>query len=232
MTSILLVEDDAVLCGELRDFLVPLGYSVSCAGSVAEAELKLVGIFDIVVLDINLPDGDGLELCTRMRPYVRAGIVMLTGRSEREIRIQGLKGGADAFLLKPVDPEIFEATLASVQRRLKEPQSTLVTPAALPVQWRLDRIRHALTGPNGKSCKLSESEMNLLAGLLQAPGQQASREVLLTAFHEAGRSLNGRHIETMVSRLRSKVLSELGVQLPIAPIYGKGYVFSDHAQLI
>ncbi len=234
MTSILLLEDDLDLMDELSDCLWAIGYTVSTANTIAQAEELLAESFDMLVLDINLPDGSGLDLCRRMRPYIRSGIVMFTGRSERELRIQGLKDGADAFLVKPVDPEELEATLISVRRRLSstQPASTWLTASTIPVQWRLDRTRHALTGPNNKVCKLSEGEALLLASLLTAPNRQATREALVATFHHLEKSLNGRHIETLVSRLRGKVLVEMGLQLPIESVYGKGYVFSDHALVI
>lgn len=118
MTSVLIVEDDSDLLLELKDYLSAVGYHVTGAGSVAEAEQALASSFDLLVLDINLPDGSGLELCQRMRPYIRSGIVMCTGRSERELRIQSLRDGADAYLVKPVDPQELDAVLGSVHRRV------------------------------------------------------------------------------------------------------------------
>jgi DNA-binding response OmpR family regulator len=234
MTSILLLEDDLDLMEELSDCLTALGYTVHTASTVTQAENLLVEAYDMLVLDINLPDGNGLDLCRRMRPYIRSGIIMFTGRSERELRIQGLKDGADAFLVKPVDPEELEATLISVRRRLSSTKTETPWHATrpIPVQWRLDRTRHALTGPNSKVCKLSEGEALLLAALLTASNQQATRETLVAEFHHHDKSLNGRHIETLVSRLRGKVLTEIGLQLPVESVYGKGYVFSDHAQVV
>ena len=103
MPSVLIVEDDEDLRLELSEYLCAHGYTVDAVGTLAAAELLLHKGFALLLLDINLPDGSGMDFCLRVRPYVRAGIVMLTGRSERELRIQGLKGGADAYLLKPVD---------------------------------------------------------------------------------------------------------------------------------
>lgn len=232
MPSILIVEDDADLRHELTDYLVSLGYEVSGAASIAAAEQLLHTPFSLLLLDINLPDGSGMDFCLRVRPYVRAGIVIMTGRSERELRIQGLKGGADAYLVKPVDPEELEATLQSILRRMGKPAFSLVQSAPLPVQWRVDSVRLTLAGPNARVCKLSKGEFILLSTLLQAEGRQVSREALLQAFGTQGTPSNGRRIEVLVSRLRAKVLDGIALELPIQSVYGQGYAFLDHSRVI
>ena len=232
MPTLLIVEDDADLRHELSDYLSSLGYEVSGVGSIAAAEQLLHTPADLLLLDINLPDGSGLDFCLRVRPYVRAGIVVMTGRSERELRIQGLKGGADAYLVKPVDPEELEATLQSVLRRVDKHSYSLVQSAPLPVQWRVDSVRLTLSGPNAKVCKLSKGEFILLSALLLAKGQQVSRDTLLAAFEERGTPSNGRRMEAMISRLRGKVMEDMELELPIQSIYGQGYAFLDHSLVI
>ena len=232
MKSILLVEDDEGLRRELTDYLTFLGYTVHGVATLAEAEQVLHQGFALLLLDINLPDGSGIDFCVRVGPYVRAGIVMMTGRSERELRIQGLKGGADAYLVKPVDPEELDATLQSVLRRVGERRYSILKSAPMPVQWRVDRVRLTLSGPNGKVCRLSKGECLLLVSLVQAEGQQLSRSGLLASFGAHGLSSNGHRVEALISRLRSKVILELALELPIQSIYGQGYAFVDHAQAI
>jgi DNA-binding response OmpR family regulator len=169
---VLIVEDDEDLRLELSDYLSSLGYTVHGVGTLEAAELVLHQGFALLLLDINLPDGSGIDFCMRVRPYLRAGIVMMTGRSERELRLQGLKGGADAYLIKPVDPEELDANLKSVLRRAAAHQFSIVKAATMPVQWRLDLVRLTLSGPNAKSCKFSKGEASLLATLVAAEGQQ------------------------------------------------------------
>ncbi len=232
MTTLLLVEDDEGLRLELSDYLASVGYAVHGVGTLAAAERVLHQGFALLLLDINLPDGSGMDFCLRVRPYVRAGIVMMTGRSERELRIQGLKGGADAYLVKPVDPEELDATLQSVLRRADVHHFSFFRPAPMPVQWRLERVRQTLTGPNGKTCKLSKGEALLLAALVRAEGQQISRAELLASFDAQGLASSSRRVEAMISRLRGKVLEEMKLELPIQSVYARGYAFLDHAQLI
>jgi DNA-binding response OmpR family regulator len=232
MTPILIVEDDEGLRFELTDYLVSLGYTVRGVGSLAAAELLLHLDFALVLLDINLPDGSGMDFCLRIRPYVRAGIVIMTGRSERELRIQGLNVGVDAYLVKPVDPEELDATLKSVLRRMSETRFSMVKAAPMPVQWRVDHLRMTLSGPNGKTSKLSKGETFLLVALIQAERQQTSRAQLLASFDAQGASSSGHRVEALISRLRNKVMADIGLELPIHSIYGQGYAFVDHARII
>jgi DNA-binding response OmpR family regulator len=232
MNSVLIVEDDAGLRLELSDYLTSVGYTVQGVDSLAAADRVLHQGFGLLLLDINLPDGSGIDFCLRVRPYVRAGIVMMTGRSERELRLQGLKGGADAYLVKPVDPEELEATLQSVLRRMGAHQFSIAQSAPMPVQWRVDRVRLTLAGPNARACKLSKGEALLLATLVQAKGQEITRTDLLASFDAKGAASSGRRVEAMISRLRGKVMEEINLELPIQSIYGQGYAFLDHALVI
>ena len=232
MNSVLIVEDDEDLRLELSDYLTSIGYAVQGVDTIAAADLVLHQGFGLLLLDINLPDGSGIDFCSRVRPYVLSGIVMMTGRSERELRLQGLKGGADAYLVKPVDPEELDATLQSVLRRVGSHQFSMVQSAPMPVQWRVDRVRLTLSGPNAKACKLSKGEALLLAALVQAEGQEISRADLLASFEAKGLSSNGRRVEAMISRLRGKVMEEINLELPIQSIYAQGYAFLDHARVI
>jgi DNA-binding response OmpR family regulator len=232
MNSVLIVEDDEDLRRELSDYLTSAGYAVHGVGNQAAAEQVLHQGFDVFLLDINLPDGNAIDFCTRVRPYVRGGIVMMTGRSERALRLQGLRSGADAYLVKPVDPEELEAVLHSVLRRVGERRFTLLQAAPMPVQWRVELVRRTLSVPNGRSCNLSKGETLMLMTLLRAEGQQASRDELLTAFEAQGIASGGHRVEALISRLRSKVMADMALELPIQSVYGQGYAFVDHALLV
>lgn len=148
------------------------------------------------------------------------------------MRIGRLRDGVDAYLVKPVDPEELEANLISVLRRAASARGTLLSPPPLPVQWRVDRTRQTLTGPGGSIAKLSQSECLLLACVVQEPGRMATRAKLLAAFEQAGWPTDGRRTEALASRLRTKVQERMAAQLPLDPVYGKGYVFTDHIELI
>ena len=232
LPSVLFVEDDIDLRDELMAYIADSGYRVQGAGTVQEAEAFLAEPFDLLILDINLPDGSGLELCQRLRPHIRSGIIICTGRSERALRISGLKDGADAYLVKPVDPEELEATLASVLRRVGSvnlPPSLVAKP--LPAPWRLDSLRQTLLTPTGVAIVLTANEAQLINLILTAPQRQLSRSELLLNVDMVDATASHR-LEALISRLRRKVFDKSRQQLPLQSIYGKGYIFTDHARVI
>lgn len=229
----LIVEDDPTLLGELTEFLGAQGFSVSGVTGVQEAELRLQNPYDLLVLDLNLPDGSGVELCRRLRPYLRSGIVVCSGRSERELRLALLRSGADAFLVKPVDPEELAAVLTSVLRRVKPaPASPMLPSAPPPAMWRLDRVQQSLIGPSGSLIPLTSAEATLLRELLSMPDRTAERQQLLDTLEAAGMPMTGPRLESLVSRLRSKVMEGSGMPLPLRANYGRGYIFAAHALII
>jgi DNA-binding response OmpR family regulator len=156
---------------------------------------------------------------------------MCTGRSERALRITSLQQGADAYLVKPIDPEELVATLVSVHRRVSGSTRSNLMASAMPVPWRLDRARQALQAPNRSTVDLSVSECLLLASLLDAPARQRSRGELLQAFEAANMPIDGRRLEALASRLRRKVIDACGLPLPLQSVYGKGYAFHDHSSV-
>lgn len=229
--SVLIVEDDLDLSEELAAFLSAAGFTVSTAATIREAETRLAEIHDLLVLDINLPDGDGLSFCREVRRYVRSGIVMCTGRGERALRIASLRDGADAYLTKPVDPEELEATLLSVHRRLNEAAATLPR-QALPRPWHLDAARRLLIAPNGIGMVLNGAELRLLDELFRSVGQTASKDALLTLLSTEHTSYAPHRLEALVSRLRAKSVDRCGLKLPLVSNYGKGYAFIEPGRLL
>lgn len=231
--SVLIVEDDPTLLSELTEYLSGQGFQVAGAPGVQAAEERLQNPFDLLVLDLNLPDGSGVELCKRLRPYLRSGIVICSGRSERELRLALLRGGADAFLVKPVDPEELAAVLTSVLRRVKPAVASPMVPSVPPpALWRLDRARQMLIGPAGTAIELTHAEMTVLLGMFDRPDRAAERQHLLDRLEAEGLRMTGARLETLVSRLRGKVLDASGAQLPVRASYGRGYIFAAHALII
>ena len=128
--------------------------------------------------------------------------------------------------------EEVDATLQSVLRRVSEHRFSIVKPPPMPVQWRVDRLRMTLSGPNGRVCRLSQAEALLLVTLVLAAGQKTSRAELLASFEAQGIASSGHRVEALISRLRGKVMEEMALSLPVQSIYGQGYAFLDHAQVI
>jgi DNA-binding response OmpR family regulator len=220
---IALLEDDLLL----RDrILVPklerYGFSIDPFGTAAELYASLPQqTYDIVVLDIGLPDEDGFSVTRRLRSaQPELGIVMLTGRGEAPDHIRGLTEGADAYLTKPVDIEVLTATLHSLARRLQ----SIAPGAAMPGGWQLDTHGWCLLSPGGQLIALTKTERRLVARLMEAPGQVVPREALIAALTSNIYDFDPHRIDSLVHRLRRKVSERTGESLPLVAVHGEGYV--------
>ncbi|PTR35202.1 DNA-binding response OmpR family regulator [Luteibacter sp. OK325] len=220
------LEDDA----QLREgIIIPglryYGFAVTGAGTAAELYRLMIGqAFDMVVLDIGLPDEDGLSVVTHLREVSSVGIVMLTGNSSRQDYLEALGNGADAFLAKPVDVETLAATLNSLARRLTRAPPTSPPVAARP-GWQLDTNDWCLVGPGGKAIALTAPERCTLRHLVDANGEAVSRETLIAALASDVYDFDPHRLEMMVHRLRRKAQDATGEPLPLLTSRGKGYLF-------
>jgi len=206
---------DRVLAPKLRQF----GFEVTATGSAAELRAVVrVGPPDIFLLDLGLPDGDGFEVARSLRAAVpRAGIIILTGRSDNVDRVRGLFEGADAYLTKPVEIDVLVATLYSVARRLE--------PAMAPAgHWTLSPDEWFLLSPSGGRVMLSKSERLLLEAMFQHANEVVSRETLIAVLTDDVDAFDPHRLDSMVHRLRRKVLAALGEPLPLNAAHGTGYV--------
>lgn len=220
-SRILLVEDDA----ELRDAilipgLVESGFSVVGAGNAAELyRAMLSNTFDIVVLDVGLPDESGFDVARHLRSISSVGIVMLTARDSDPDRVRGLGVGADAYLAKPIDMALLVATLSSLARRLAmEPAQK---PGAL---WRLTADAWHLLTPENHSIELTPTERIILRRLFTAPGRPVERDVLIADLVEDVSDFDPHRLEMYVHRLRRKIASVTPTELPLRAVRGKGYL--------
>lgn len=223
--SIALLEDDA----ELREqILLPglrhLGFDVTGMASAAELYLQLPQTsFDILVLDVGLPDQDGFTVTRYLRNSSSIGIVMLTGRGAASDRVHGLSMGADAYLAKPVDLEVLAATLHSLGRRLgggvMAPRDKVPRPG-----WRLHANGWSLVAPGGGTVTLTMSERSVIRQLMSKAGEAVSRETLIAALTPNIYDFDPHRLETLIHRLRRKVSNATREALPLRALHGVGYV--------
>jgi len=223
---IAVLEDDALLRERiLLPRLVDYGFDVEGLGSAAELdELLARRVPDIVVLDVGLPDADGFQLAQSLRSrHPALGVVMLTGRQNSGDRVRGLVEGADAYLTKPVEVALLAATLHSLARRL-QPATPL--PAADAQRWRLEAGGWRLLSPDGQAVALTRSERPLLRCLLQQPGEVTSRDRLIASLTSNVFEFDTHRLDSLIHRLRRKVVAQCGQALPLAAVHGEGYVFT------
>jgi two-component system, OmpR family, response regulator len=231
--SVAVVEDEQSLRTDLVDYLTICGYQAFGAASVAELRSVLESqAIDVVVLDVNLPDGDGYTVARALRAESEIGIVMLTYRTEVTDRVQGLDSGADAYLVKDVDLREIEATVRSVLRRVPISNPPPVGADSTELPWRLNVDQWYLCPPLGTEVRLTASELAFLRQLV-AQGGVVRREELIGALPAPDRAGDhGRNLNALVRRLRRKVEQEANVDLPVRMVYGVGYTFIASAELL
>ncbi len=219
MIHVALVEDHAALREEIAFLLGHQGFRVSpCAdGPTLDALLATEGC-DVVVLDVGLPGEDGFSIAERLRSIPHLGVVMLTARGALEDRVRGLRGGADAYLVKPVDWRELAAVIESVVRRLPEPDASAEA-------WQLRAGGRRLLAPDGTIIELTHTEAALLIRLAEDAPNPVAREALMIAA--IGVPLDGdfRRLEVALSRLRLKINAAVPNANPIRAARGKGYTF-------
>jgi two-component system OmpR family response regulator len=223
---VLVVDDDGHIREVMRFALEKAGYRVSEAPDGSRAfELLKQGAFDLVVLDIVMPEDDGLTLCRKIRSTEsRLPIIFVSSRDEELDRVLGLELGADDYLTKPFSPRELAARVAAVLRRT---QSGAAPPAARPPLVRgpvqLDVTGHTCH-VNGRQLSLTVTEFELLRALLESPGRVLSRAQLVELAYGPGHFISDRTVDSHMRRLRAKLAE--GAAL-IETVYGVGYRLSQ-----
>jgi len=223
MATILVVDDDAHLREVVRFALARAGHAVELAcDGVAALERVARGGIELVVLDVLMPELDGLSVCRRLRGQVP--IVFLSSRGEELDRVLGLEYGADDYLAKPFSPRELVARVAAVLRRAS-PQ----TAAAAPLPPRpplaiggvaIDRDRHEVR-VGGAPLAVTATELRLLAALAEHGGRVLSRAQLIAAAYGDDHHITARTIDTHIRNLRAK-LASAGAPV-IETVHGVGY---------
>jgi len=220
---ILLVEDDARLAGMVSEYLAGAGFRVAVAGH-GEAGIERLARepFDALVLDLMLPDIDGLEVCRRVRSTSDVPILMLTARGEPADRIVGLEIGADDYLPKPFEPRELLARLKAVLRRGRVPASSA------PLRFgRLEIDRDARSvRVDGREKALTGYQFALLAALAENAGRVLSRDQLMDLVKGEPLEAYDRSIDVHVSRIRAAIEDDPKKPRRILTVRGAGYVFA------
>lgn len=225
--KILLIDDDSRLTAMVGDYLRGHGYEVETAGSLAEGRSRLqVGAFEALVLDLMLPDGDGLDLTRELRNDARLKrlpLLMLTARGEPMDRIVGLELGADDYLPKPFEPrELLARIKALLRRATPEPEvEDVLEFGRLEVDLGAREARL-----DGKRCELTSHQFDLLAVLAQSPGRVLSRDQIMDALKGHPLEAFDRSIDVHVSRIRAVIEDDPKNPKRVLTVRGTGYVFA------
>ena len=220
--SILVVDDDPGLRRTVRASLERAGLQTIAAADGAQALMAARREApELVVLDIGLPEMDGLEVCRRLRAHSDVPILFLTARDEEIDRVVGLELGADDYVTKPFSPRELVARVRAILKRSGAGASRPLRAGGIEI----DERRH-LCRANGAEVALSATEMAILAGLVRAPGRTLSRAALATQVYGAGSAVASKTIDSHLRNLRRKLSGAAGSD-PIETIHGVGVRIGD-----
>lgn len=231
--TVLLIEDDFAVARTLTDMLEGSGYRVWHVDNGADARTMLEQAHpDLIVLDLMLPDVDGLLLCSTLKSIADVPIIICSATNQKRDAVLGLRLGADDFIPKPFDVYEFEARVEAVLRRASRTRT--VQPAPAPDDIRLGRLvidrsrRRASLG--GEPLQLTPTEYRLLSALASRPDEILTREELAQIVWGYQDVSSGRTIDVHIRRLRVKLASGKVRAPPIIAVRGFGYKISPEEQ--
>jgi DNA-binding response OmpR family regulator len=219
---VLIIDDDERLCAMLDQYLSQSGYRVTARHTVADGlrEQRLAAP-DAIILDLMLPDGSGLDVCTQLRGHSGVPIIMLTARGEATDRVVGLELGADDYLPKPFDPRELLARLRTVLRRGSAPVNAVLRFGRLEIDRESRQVR-----VDGDVRTLTGYQFDLLVALAERAGRVVSRGQLLDSVAGRPQEAFDRTIDVHVSHIRAAIEDNPRQPKRILTLRGAGYLFA------
>ncbi|NQW01691.1 MAG: response regulator transcription factor [Rhodospirillales bacterium] len=233
--KILIVDDEPDICEIVEMVLGDAGYIVSILSSGANVvDHVREHAIDLVVLDLGLPDVDGLSLTRTLKERSDVSVVILSGRGETTEKIIGLEIGADDYMGKPFEPRELLARVRSVLRRksgAKEPVAESHKSLSFD-GWKLDLMVRALAAPDGTPVSMSSGEFNLLRAFASHPNRVMSRDQLLNYTHDLDSPAYDRSVDVQIARLRKKIEPDPQNPTYIKTIRNAGYIFTAKVEQV
>jgi len=227
MPTILVVDDAPDILRITRDYLEHAGFSVLTAGD-ARGALQLLGTRhpDLVVLDLGLPDIDGLDVTRHIRRAGDVPIVMLTARADESDTLVGLELGADDYITKPFSPKELVARVRAVLRRAEAARAPSNVLRVRDLELDVGRMRVSVAG---RQVELTATEFQLLAAMARQPGRVFTRSQLLDALHGVAFESYERAIDAHVKNIRRKLEPDPRAPRYLVTVFGVGYRLADEA---
>jgi two-component system, OmpR family, alkaline phosphatase synthesis response regulator PhoP len=224
MATILVVDDEPKITQLVRDYLQSAGFEVVTAGDGREALMRAhTDRPDLVILDLGLPQLDGLDVTRSLRRDGDLPIIMLTARDDETDKLIGLELGADDYVTKPFSPrELVARVRAVLRRRDRGGQDDLLRAGALTLD--VPRMRLEV---DGRAVELTATEFNLLAAMARQPGRVFTRSQLLDAIHGIAFDSYERAIDAHVKNIRRKIELDAHDPRHLLTVYGVGYRLAD-----
>ena len=221
---ILMIDDDNRLAGMVQDYLGGAGFRVTVAGTGREGEALLKReTFDAVILDLMLPDADGLDLCRKLRASSDVPILMLTARGEPMDRVVGLELGADDYLAKPFEPRELQARLRAILRRKGggTAKSDILRFGRLEIDKGARVVRI-----DGEERTITSYQFAILLVLAERAGRVLSRDALMDLLKGEKLEAFDRSVDVHISRIRAAIEDDPKKPRRILTLRGTGYVFA------
>lgn len=221
------VEDD----DDLRDLVVCELRDRGCEAiglDCAEALYRhLIGHqLDLVVLDVTLPGESGIAVASHLRHHTSLGIILISGRFEKATLANGAGETADLFLSKPLDYDLLAAAVLGLHRRLGLAPLAHVKALQNAEAWALCNRGWSLRGPYGKALPLSSAERAVLSHLFERAGIPVSKDALIAAITDQPWDYDPHRLSVLMHRLRTRVASAFGIELPLRAVRGVGFVLT------
>ena len=227
---ILIVDDDAEIVALISRYLGGHGFRVSAAGNGAELRHQLESAdVDLILLDLGLPDEDGLGLLRYLQGAWNGPVIVVSGRGEPVERVVGLELGADDFVSKPFDLRELLARIRSVLRRASKSAPTVSTAQNQVLRFAgfaLDKAGRRLTDPQGEEVALTTGDYLLLSALLEKPRQVLTRDALMDCLYKRQAGPFDRAVDMGIGRLRRKIELDPAAPKMIKSVRGVGYLFA------
>jgi two-component system OmpR family response regulator len=230
---IYVLDDDPDVCRLVCSTLREFGFVTSaCHSAAALRALLLVQVPDLCIVDLGLPDADGMDVVRDLQTRYACGVMILTGRGYLSDRVMGLELGADDYVVKPFEPRELVARARSILRRHEKAQQT---PSPVRSQtaefggWRFLADSNRLSSPSGQEWTLSAGESRMLLLFLQRPNRILDREQLCG---DRDLSALDRGVDVRVSRLRRKLESDPQHPKTIRTVYGAGYLLAAEVRWV
>ncbi len=225
MKRVLIVDDDGHIREVLRFALTQAGYEVHEAKNGKEAlPLAQKTTFDLMVLDIIMPESDGLDVCRELRKSSDLPIIFLSSRDDELDKILGLELGADDYLSKPFSPRELVARVKAVLRRKHLVPDQTATQILSHDELTLDLVKHRATRA-GQEIVLTVTEFMLLQTLMEQPGRVFTRQQLVDRAYGTGHAISDRTVDSHIRRVRKK-LGDDDAKL-VETVYGLGYRLAE-----
>ncbi len=225
MYTILIVEDDVLLCDGLKMYLEDKGFRTLCASTVKKAEDTVRNMghnISLMLLDCSLPDGDGVVFCRRIRQEYELPVIFLTARDTDEEMIEGFRAGADDYIAKPFSINVLYERIMAVLRRSKEESTKqLFQYKELMVDMAKRKVFR-----EGEELRLSGTEYRILELLIQNRRQVLTRDMLLQKIWDCNENyVDENTLNVYIRRIRQKLEKDPGKPEYVITVFGIGYTF-------